>query len=76
MLSKSLDSLVSALWGVGKRFRHRCNYAERGVPDGYSVCFKLFHCKIEWFNSLEAVKHSKVDSMDYIAQFRVMNTHQ
>ena len=35
--------------------------------------------KMEKFDHLEAVKHasaSKGDSMDYIAQFRVMNPHQ
>ena len=32
--------------------------------------------KIYWFDPFEAVKHSKGDSMDYIAQFRVMNPHQ
>ena len=31
--------------------------------------------KIKWFDPLEAVKHSKGDSMDYIAQFWVMNPH-
>ena len=29
--------------------------------------------KIQRFDPLEAVKHSKGDSMDYIAQFRIMN---
>ena len=32
--------------------------------------------KIQWFDSLEVVKHSKGDSMDYIVQFRLMNPHQ
>ena len=32
--------------------------------------------KILKFDPLEAVKHSKGESMDYIAQFRVMNPHQ
>ena len=32
--------------------------------------------KIKRFDPLEAVKHSKGDSMDYIAQFRVMNPRQ
>ena len=32
--------------------------------------------KIYWFDPWEAVKHSKGDSMDYIAQFRVINPRQ
>ena len=32
--------------------------------------------KIEMFDPLEALKYSKRDSMDYIAQFRVINPRQ
>ena len=28
------------------------------------------------FDPLQAIKHSKGDSMDYIAQYAVMNPHQ
>ena len=46
-----------------------------GPPHGTTPAAVIAN-KIEWFDPLEAVKHSKGDSMDHIAQFRVMNPHQ
>ena len=38
--------------------------------------FLVDYNKIERFDPLEGIKYSKGDSMDYIAQFRVMNPRQ
>ena len=46
-----------------------------GPPHGTTPAAVITN-KIERFDPLEAIKHSKGDSMDYIAQFRVMNPRQ
>ena len=46
-----------------------------GPPHGTTPAAVIAN-KIVRFDPLEAVKHSKRDSMNYIAQFRVMNPHQ
>ena len=46
-----------------------------GPPHGTTPAAVITN-KIERFDPLEVIKHTKGDSMDYIAQFRVMNPRQ
>ena len=45
-----------------------------GSPHGTTPAAVIAN-KIQRFDPLEVIKHSKGDSMDYIAQFRIMNPH-